>query len=176
MGIKVAYYGGISDPELITDLIHDVTVLCEKMGWPIKSVEALEAEGSSCQGLRGISLQTHPDGEWLHLHTDSEGRFVNYRLWALAQDTEEARAILSTFQEDRLSEAELAVGVQCNWVETQNGGCVGHTGVCAVLGCLKASYAPGLMVRDDTGFFENPRFEELERQMAAAQDPMSVMN
>lgn len=204
MGVTIAYTGKLSDPAAVSRLTEDMSRLCSDMGWPVRDVQSVVLESAlvkpTSTNLRGISVQTHPHCEWLHLHVAPDGRLVNHFYWSMLQDTEHAARIMESLRENERAvsamigkcsatsttrpgrsagnsvhlhkvdltpkELDLNAGAEYNWVKTQYGGVNAHVAVCRVLAHVKDRYAPELQVKDDSGYFDHGRLEQLEHALA----------
>ncbi|HEY6561983.1 MAG TPA: hypothetical protein VI072_32170 [Polyangiaceae bacterium] len=197
MGVTIAYRGQLDDRASLPKLTADIQGACRELGWSCKDVETLVREGTDgCAGLSGVSLQTHPRCEWLHLHFDADGHLTNHFYWALLSDSDYAARVSAMLSENQRalrqlmggeraerqkehsggtlvdvvevdpSSLDLAQGVRYNWVKTQYAGSAAHVGVCGVLRHLKERYASGLIVDDDSGYFEHRNLANLERALA----------
>jgi hypothetical protein len=177
MGITISYSGKLRDPSVIPELIADVTAMAEAAGWHVKSMEELIAEGRvTCSGLRGVSIWPHPQSEPVRLHFDDEGNFINPAYYALLVDPAQAMEFFAALarpgqelprEPPQPGEIEFfREGSRHVWTKTQHAGARGHVAVCALLRHVKQRYAPGLRVKDDSGYFETGDYARLEGELA----------
>jgi len=163
MGICIAYTGKLREPALVPELMRDLQVKAEAIGWPCKTMSELVAEGLvSCSGLDGITLYPHRACEPLHFHFDREGTLINHDYYTLLGDTEKARMMRQALAESAALTRRLVGGSQGKDGRpgrVQGGG----SGLRASLGVPGMPEAPG------QAFFEQgTRYNWTKTQLAGA--------
>jgi len=113
MGINIIYEGRLADIARGPELVSAVRKLCDQMKWSLRTVEQLREDGHlKCKGLSGISVQTHPQAEWLHLHWDPQGQLVNHFYYALVHDKERCAAFTQLMQDNARRVQELLTALE----------------------------------------------------------------
>jgi len=108
MGINIVYGGRLLDVARGAELVSAVRSLCGQMKWGLRTIEQLREEGHvQCTGLSGLSVQTHPDAEWLNLHWDAQGQLVNHFYYALVNDRERCAAFTQLMRDNARQVQEL---------------------------------------------------------------------
>lgn len=191
MGVTISFRGRLRDPALVPELITEFTARAEAVGWLVKSMDEMIAEGRvTCRGLRGVSLFPHRLCEPLRLHFDDEGYFTNHSYYAYLTDPEQAAqfmAMLSEWPQARVFAGRAAgvgragegpmvtprameffrEGSRHVWIKTQHAGAAVHASVCVLLRAIQECYAPELEIRDDSGYFESGNYARLEAEFAS---------
>lgn len=195
MGVMISYQGRLKDRAEVPELVRDLQATAEAAGWQFRTMEQLIAEGRvTCSGLQGITLYPHRECEPVHIHVDAAGELRNHMYFSMLQDgglrpeIVEALAASSRLVRDvrrglgRGDEEEAPAperepsaqpepsffekGSRYLWTKTQFAGAPTHVAVCEVLRYVQQRYAPGLTVRDDTGYFETGDLAKLEGELA----------
>lgn len=113
MGVCIAYMGKLREPGLVGELVTDLKVKAETVGWPCKTMPELIAEGLvACSGLEGITLYPHRECDPVHFHFDREGTFINHSYYRLLQDTEMADMMRRALAESAAFTRQLTQGAQ----------------------------------------------------------------
>ncbi len=191
MGVCISYKGRIADPSRIDELIRQTQAFAEHMGWKTWTVPEMFDEGhiKRVEGLRGITVQISPQCEALHLHFDSEGRFVNHFYYVCVHDFEERKKFFDAIRaspnfvqgdggdKDGKVDADdplnyefhpnfIEDALYYNRIKTQHGGVEVHVQACAQLRFVRDNFAPDIEISDDTGYFDTGNLDEVKSQMA----------
>jgi hypothetical protein len=202
MGVIVAYEGSLEDASRMPELVERIRNACRSLGWQCQDVHELGGS-EACRALSGVSLCVHPRCDWLHLHVEPDGRFVNLFYWELANDRQCAERFFGMLRENQRQIEELGMagkaaprskkrsvevvqldpeaidvdaGIGYNFVKTQHGGAMAHVAVCSVLRWVKEEYAPNLQVSDDSEYFESGDLARLERELAAVDAVIAALS
>jgi hypothetical protein len=188
MGIMIAYQGQLSDPGRVDEMVRDIQAFADHMKWRTWTVADLVAQGHIRDtGLRGITVSVHSKSQALHFHIDSQGRFVNHSYHAAIHNAEDRRLFIEAMLNSRnyipasteTPEPDLDEffdkGVTYNWTKTQFGGPAAHVQACTLIRFVRDRFAPELYVKDDTGYFEHGRLEELTAKMGQVEQVIHLV-
>ncbi|MFT4686783.1 MAG: hypothetical protein ACJATN_001123 [Neolewinella sp.] len=148
MGLTLHYFGKLTSPARIPELIDEVTDICESAGWEYKTFDhilegvpddylKLIDDNASEFRARGVSFQAHKKAETTMLCFGPDGRTLSPM--ALF------RPDLTDWSDDMLA--------HYSFTKTQFAGAEGHVVLCKILKYLFGKYFSEFEVNDEGEYF-----------------------
>lgn len=182
MGVTLHYRGRLKSPALIAPLIAEVSALADEAKWRCQFIEPEPQEifENLSVVLRGVSVQVHPNCEFLHLAFDEQGRLVSpagLELIAGHGFIVEKEDELGTYVTMEMpSPEELAKltwddlaqdgSINTAFTKTQFAGAETHILLCKLLRYLEKKYFAEFEVLDEGDYYYKSDASTLAEKMA----------